>query len=245
MYEARQNKEKVSRRIDSADGRARQRVKIDNKRILRVQLMPSCTTLQAKKDLTCHTTILYVNKGTGIFSASADGMNDPDDCVVVVNRIKKHPQTKDLKVDQRADNSNQPGQCAEPHSLANALEELEETDKIIEITQGPAIFTHDPCNEALQAQKDRRDGQIQKNKFKNKINKIKKKNTDGEHRTFALDKKKGDTYDPCATCQQWVPKLPEIGKKEKEEYYNDISANEYSAESDRYEKYSSSVVADL
>jgi len=227
MYEARQNKEKVSRRIDSADGRARQRVKIDNKRILRVQLMPSCTTLQAKKDLTCHTTILYVNKGIGIFSASADGMNDPDDCKVVVNKIKNHPQTKDLKVDQRADHSNQPKQCAEPHSLANALEKLEETDKIIEITQGPARFIKDFYD---YGEKERLDDQefkqlqakfgYKNHQFWNEVNKRKKLQARkrGE-RVFAKNKKIDDTYPPCDTCKQWLPQLSDIGKKEKEEYY--------------------------
>lgn len=245
MYETRQNMEKVSRRIETGGGGTRQRMKMNNKRILRVQLKPSIAILQTKNDLKCHTTILYVSNGNGIFSSSAYGMNDPDNRIEVVNKIKKYPQTKDLKVDQMAPKSNRPGQCAEPHSLANALEQLKQTDKIIEITQGPAIVIKDYYDYRKKERLNRLVFNDLKTEFGynsyqfwrevNERKKLQARNK-GE-RVFGKDKNIGDAYPPCNTCKLWLPQLPDIGKKGKEEYYNNISANEYSSESDRYERY--------
>ena len=55
------------------------------------------------------------------------------------------------------------------------------------------------------------------------------------YRTFAPKYIKGEQYPLCPTCEQWVPKLPKIGIDNREESYNDISENEYSSESYRYE----------
>ena len=98
--------------------------------------------IQRAYDLSCKTEIDYIHKGNKKHSTGI-GMNNSADKQDVLITIGKHSQTNWISKLNAVANSNAPGQCAEPHSLAKALEPVHPTDKIMKVTQGPAIFIKD------------------------------------------------------------------------------------------------------
>ena len=234
MYEARQCKEKVSRRIDATGGGTSQKkhINYDWQSILNV--------MQRAHDLTCKTKIDYIHKGE-IKSSEGDGENDIADANSVLQIIRAHPQTHWISLQPQV-GKNIPGKCAEPHSLANALKiAIQPTDKIIKVTQYPAKFKNDYYRKYVKIPQDEFKDLKKKYKYGTKKfwNKMDKKRLEhainNGYRTFAPKYIKGEQYPLCPTCEQWVPKLPKIGIDNREKSYNDIGGSEYSSESYRYE----------
>lgn len=171
--------------------------------------------IQRAYDLSCKTEIDYIHKGNKKHSTGI-GMNNSADKQDVLITIGKHSQTNWISKLNAVANSNAPGQCAEPHSLAKALEPVHPTDKIMKVTQGPAIFIKDYYDYHLFRINNTEFNALKKdypehNSFMKELNKRKRMYArNAGKRTFAPDKKKGETYPPCVTCQQWVPFLSEI-----------------------------------
>lgn len=171
--------------------------------------------IQRAYDLSCKTEIDYIHKGNKKHSTGI-GMNNSADKQDVLITIGKHSQTNWISKLNAVANSNAPGQCAEPHSLAKALEPVHPTDKIMKVTQGPAIFIKDYYDYHLFRINNTEFKALKKdypehNSFMKELNKRKRMYArNAGKRTFAPDKKNGETYPPCATCQQWVPFLSEI-----------------------------------
>lgn len=241
MYETRQNKEKVSRRIDGG-GRVRQK--------------KSMNVMQKAHDLTCKTKIDYRHNGE-IKYANGEGENDITTARSVLRIIAAHPQTYWISLQPQV--TNEPGKCAEPHSLADALSDINKDDKIIKVEQGPAIFKNEhisrvrlPQEEFDSLKKERNTcywNEIKKRKHGKERNyripqneldelwkkcndkfwyivKSRKKSYGEEHgyRTFCPGLNKGDKLLPCDTCKQWVPDLPKIGIDKRQEYYDNVSS---------------------
>lgn len=131
MYETRQNMEKVSRRIEGGGvSRVRQRKHTD--------------VMQRAHDLICKTKIDYIHKGE-INSVNGEGENDKTDAKSVLQIIGAHPQTHWISLKPKV--TNEPGKCAEPHSLANALSHMQIIDRITNIEQEPATFINEHWTE--------------------------------------------------------------------------------------------------
>lgn len=178
--------------------------------------------IQRAFDLSCITEIDYIHEGKQQHS-QGEGKNNPVDKQDVLKKIEQHPQTNWISRLNAAANGNAPGQCAEPHSLASALERVNPTDKITKVSQGPAIFIkeyydyhHFKINdtEFYKLKRDYERRNISPRYFWERVDARKRMYArNAGKRTFAPYKKKGDTYLPCATCKQWVPKLSEIANK--------------------------------
>ena len=175
--------------------------------------------IQRAFDLSCKTEIDYIHEGSQLHSTGI-GMNNPADRQDVLNIIGQHPQTNWISRVNAAANSNAPGQCAEPHSLANALKPIHSKDKITKVSQDPAIFIKEYYDyhqfrindtEFCGLMRDYENYKILPRDFWEVVNARKRMYArNAGKRTFAPNKKKGDTYPPCATCNKWVPSLSQI-----------------------------------
>ena len=113
MYEARQNKEKVSRRIE---GGSRENVA----QFTKVRLIAKTTISTDKNN-----------------SHTAEGQNNGQDKDEIVTTIASRNETNYIAEMPKV--ANPMGACAEPHALAAALKKVDEKERIKYIWQYPAI----------------------------------------------------------------------------------------------------------
>ncbi len=123
MYEARQNKEKVSRQIEKSYNYSLQ---YKSKKVLQ------CTD----KGLHARTTI-YTNQNR----YDGEGNNNGTDKDSVCETIKGREET--FRIGDLPQQDNPMGACAEPHALANALDAIPKEEKILSVLQYPALATKD------------------------------------------------------------------------------------------------------
>lgn len=131
----------LEQEADSMGAKAMQ-VQLSNP-VIKLKNAGAVPCVQKKKgDLCCQATIEYggVNKG----SVSAPGSNDTGDKEMVIKTFGKYGLSN-LEGVKQVENSNPPGQCAEPHAVAQALESgngqiIRPIDKI---KIGPAQYTDD------------------------------------------------------------------------------------------------------
>lgn len=193
MYATRQHEGQTSRTLQQLEGKRVQYFQVDNNLENAAVQKENMNIIQKSHDLKCTTVIDYRHDGSAMQSIGY-GENDYNDKERVINDIKKHPQTDWIGHLDKIANSNSPGQCAEPHSLADALLPIQETDKITKINQSPAIFRNDYFD-------------YKKLQGRNNSEKRKKAKEMG-FRVFGENKKyRGDTYPACDTCKQWVGNL--------------------------------------
>lgn len=186
-----------------------------------------------KGDLCCQATIEYGGDNQG--TASAEGLNDASDKDKVIETFSKYGLEYLAKVKQWRD-SNPPGQCAEPHAVANALKSgIGKICKIKSIRIGPAQYTDD-FKARISKQIER--GEMSTEDLTMVSTLINNNNIDITDIT-AKDNKKGEIKDiviiadnmrvskkglisrinksnlirlPCLTCKQWINGGFVIGK---------------------------------
>lgn len=143
-------------------------------------------------DLYCTAKICY-NEGSPE-SAEAKGYNDSNDKQEVINVFNHYgfPKLAALQVGDNKMNkkTNPPGQCAEPHAIANALKKgRRPSSKIDAILLTPAYYT-DLCKRRIEA--EAKGEEIPD--YDKDIANMNRGNTDW-------------TRSPCKTCQEWVEHL--------------------------------------
>mgnify|MGYP000078413012 CR=1 FL=1 len=176
MYEARQNKEKVSRTI-SGSGMARQMVNMKkNETIL--------NTIQryfGKPDSTvvCNASVRIIAKKKSKSRPFhekflGEGGSDTDSRGSVINTFTRFGLTNLANVNQ-AIHGNPPGQCAEPHAIADALNDLRSKEKL--------YFRYEINNIDVESAR------------------VANPTTAMINRGY----QKGNIMPRCTTCAQWVP----------------------------------------
>lgn len=127
MYEERQNKEKISRRIDAAGGRAGQRFMANSNRTIQCHMGKSPTDTGFV--CSCTSDVYYkINKQYG--HSKGTGGNDRNSKSEVLNIFIDHGLMALKNIPEK---TNPLGQCAEPHSVADALKKIPKKADVQEI----------------------------------------------------------------------------------------------------------------
>jgi len=165
---------------------------------------PLC--VQKKDDLMCKATIKYDKYEDDSDESTGEGFNDGKSASVVLNTFADYGLI-DLFNLRKSPKGNQPGVCAEPHAVANALRKRspEKTGTITKIEVPPAEFTSN-C-------KNRIANRVLNNLPLNRVpgapsfarallggrDPVMGSQEDAERIRASTEK-----YPPCATCEQWI-----------------------------------------
>lgn len=179
-------------------------------------------------DLCCQATIEYGGDNQG--TASAEGFNNTSDKDMVIKTFRKYGLLN-LEGVQQVENSNPPGQCAEPHAVANALENgIGKISKIKSIKIGVARYTENFINRIKEVIKGKEASDLGMISALTKVSRPKIKTiiesgTEEVKNDFIDKIKTADRIRlPCLTCQQWINggfvigkycEIPVIGEFEK------------------------------
>lgn len=128
MYTTKQQKKSISRQIDTS--KVNQRIRIDNGRIIQCHM----GSRQGDSNFvcSCDSEITYKTNGRNgsVKKSTGSGGNDGNTRSVVLSIFKNHGLVSLFAIPQQ---DNEPGQCAEPHAVADALNKIPEMTKVLSI----------------------------------------------------------------------------------------------------------------
>ena len=102
--------------------------------------------VQYKKNmLECTTEIKVLGKQS---TTKGTGKNNPDDRAAILSNIRGHKETAWIADIPKQKGGNEPGTCAEPHSLSAALSKIRSDDKIENVVQSSTKFVLTPDGNA-------------------------------------------------------------------------------------------------
>ncbi len=177
MYEARQYKEKVNRTI-SGSGMARQMVKMKKAETVLNTIQgyfgkPDSTVMC---NASVHVEFKKNNKNRSFHEKFlGEGGSDAKSKETVINTFKRFGLNKLANI-TTAQNGNPPGQCAEPHAIADALNDLKSKEK---------EYSHYKITNI----------DVEQARIANPTNAM-----------INQGRQKGNIMPRCATCAKWVPK---------------------------------------
>ena len=138
----REQKNRLSRMTTNSEPRSGQlKGFIDNRRSTNriIQYKP--------RMLECRTEITIFD-GRQRSKVARTGRNNSFDKKDVLNTIRAHKETAWIADISKQSGGNEPGSCAEPHSLANTLNAIRQDDKIEDVVQSSTKFVLTPDGNA-------------------------------------------------------------------------------------------------